>query len=617
MFSLELMEEKKVHVSLKERLESLKLAVQWTYRSSKALTFIVFTIAIFGGLLTIVEPYFFKIIIDKVTNPEELTKVEQAGLGILGILFIYGIAKITQSMLWDAQTVIKKVHSQKLDRHASHVLMEKISSLDTAYFEDSKYYNTLTKASQNLYRINEFFWQFTFLTGQLVGAIVIIAALLTFHWIVAVLILFAAMPSILIALRKTKTVWGIFDSYSPISRQSKYYQGLMMESPQAIKEIKLFDLQSHFLGKFNTLAGKFIKKQETTAKKELIQYFFMGFFEVLFSIIAAALVVFAFIRGEITIGQFTFFWALLFQFSEHVRWIVRLGSELNEHATFISPFVKILNFKPFVKEAEKPLEFPVKLKKNIEFRNVTFYYPGAKRPALKNFNLIIKPEESIALVGENGSGKTTIIKLLTRLYDVSEGEILIDNINIKEYSIKSLYKNIGVIFQDFMKYEALLKENVGFGRVSEIKNYQKISEASKKSGAAEFISELDKGYETHLGKTLKEEGVELSIGQWQKVALARAFFKDAQILCLDEPTAAVDAKTEYQLFKKFENLTKNKTSILISHRFSTVRMSHKIVVIDKGKIVEEGTHRELMNRKGLYAKMFRLQAEGYRDYFEK
>ncbi len=604
---------KKKQLPFKERIASLKLAISWTYHSSKPLTYTIFAIAILGGLLTLVEPWIFKLIIDKITVGITLSDSQKLGFGIVGILVLYGAAKITQNMLWDIQTLIKRVHSQKLDKYTSTLMMNKISSLDARYFEDPAYYNTLTKATQNLWRVNEFFWQFTFLIGQLVGVIVIIGALFTLNWIIVVLVIAASVPSLLLVIKKSTITWGIFDSYSPISRQANYYKWLMTEKPEAIKEIKLFGLKPHFIGQFESLISKFVEKQEKSARQEFGKYVIIVLLEGVFSVIAAWFVLRAFMRSEITLGQFTFFWALLFQFSEHVRWIVRMTGELYEHSLFITPFVKIFTFKPTVIENDTALEFPKKLKQGIEFRNVTFYYPGSKKPSLKNVTLFIKPEENVALVGENGSGKTTLIKLLTRLYDTTEGEILIDGISIKKYSIKSLHENIGVIFQDFMKYDAVLQENIGFGNVQYMKDKSKIHIASVKSGAWKFVQALERQYETHLGKTLKDKGIELSIGQWQKIALARAFFKDAQILCLDEPTAAVDAKTEYELFKKFERLTKGKTTFLISHRFSTVRMAHRIIVMKRGNVVEQGKHRELLKKGGIYAKMFSMQAEGYKD----
>ena len=218
----------------------------------------------------------------------------------------------------------------------------------------------------------------------------------------------------------------------------------------------------------------------------------------------------------------------------------------------------------------------------------------------------------IVITGGPSSGKTTLIKLLTRLYEVSKGEITIDGVNIREYSLEDLADAIGVIFQDFMKYEAVVEENIRYGKITKDKYKINIHKAAKKSGAWDFVKALDKKYKTQIGKKLDEEGIDLSVGQWQKIALARAFFKDAPILILDEPTAAVDAKAEYNLFKRFKKLSKNKTTILISHRFSTVRMADRIIVIANGRIVEQGTHKELLKKKGVYAKLFTLQAEGYK-----
>ena len=530
---------------------------------------------------------------------------------MIGVLVIYGVARVLQSILWDVQVIIKKVHAQKLERHVANVLMNKISSLDAVYFEDPEYYNTLTKANHSLWRVNDFFWQFTFFLGQAISVLVIISALFTFNWLIVLLITGAAIPSIIFAFRASKMVWGAFDSASPISREANYYRQLMIDKPEAVKEIRLFGLKYHFLGKFDNLFVQFINSQEKAAKKELGLYILIGIIEGSLSVLAAWLVVKSFLNSQISIGELTFFWALLFQFAEHARWMVRMIGELNQSATFITPFIKILGFKSTIKEAENPKVFPSEIKRGIEFRNVSFYYPTSKNPTLNNFNLKINPGESIALVAQNGSGKTTLIKLLTRLYDVNEGEILIDGANIKEYPISDLHKNIGVIFQDFMKYESSIEENIGYGKIANMKSKDKIHSASLKAEAYDFIKDLSKKYKTHLGKTLKEEGTELSVGQWQKIALARAFFKDAQILCLDEPTAAVDAKAEYQLFQKFENLTKGKITILISHRFSTVRMADKIILIEKGRIVEQGSHNELLRKSGKYSKLFRMQAESY------
>jgi len=604
-------EKSKKKENWKEKFEALKLAVKWTYQSSKFLTIAVLIITILGGLITIVEPYLFKLILDFLIGQDKLPTKVALTIGIIGILIIYGVARIFQNIFWDISNMIRRIHSLRIEKQVMHSLMENISSLDLVYFEDPKYYDILSRATSNLWRVLDVFWQFTFLIGEVVSILVIVVALFAFDWRLVGLVILGAIPSILLVLRTAEVQWSAFVESSPIFRHAHYYRSLLMERPEAMKEIKSFGLREHFLKKFRDLFSAFIKNQDKAAIDQLKWYVLVGIVEGSLSVFAAWLVVKSFMVGKITIGDLTFLWAILFQFAAHVRWVVRMVGDMNTHATFLTPIVDVLNFKPTIEEPKKPRSFPKKLKIGIEFRNVTFRYHNSKRIVLDNISFHIKPREDIAIVGINGSGKTTLIKLLCRLYDVTEGEILIDGVNIKEYSVKELIDNIGVIFQDFMKYEALVEENIRYGNISQRKHKLKVIKAAKKSGAWDFIKELEKKFKTQIGKKLKEGGVELSGGQWQKIALARAFFKDAPILILDEPTAAVDAKAEYNLFRRFKQLSKHKNTLLISHRFSTVRMADRIIVLNKGKIVEEGDHQELLEKDGLYAKLFKLQARGY------
>src|SRR3989344_2523059 len=352
--------------------------------------------------------------------------------------------------------------------------MKHISSLDLVYFEDPNYYNTLSRATSNMWRVIEVFWSITFLLNNFVSVFVIFSALIFFDWRIVIIIALGTIPSIILALNTSELIWSAFVESSPISRHAYYYKSLLTDEPQAIKEIRSFGLKEHFLKKFRKLFGSFITKQNNVAKKQLKWYFIIAIVEGSLSVLAAYLVVKSYFAGNITLGSLTFYWALLFQFAEHVRWSVRLLTDLNTHATFLTPLIELLNFKSTILETNKPKQFPSIIKNGIEFRNVTFYYPRSKKPALRNINLFIKPKESIALVGENGSGKTTLIKLLSRLYDVNDGEILIDGINIKEFKLDDLYKNIGAIFQDFMKYEALIQENISFGRLERKSEKEKI-----------------------------------------------------------------------------------------------------------------------------------------------
>ena len=604
---------KKKDVKWEERKEALKLSLQWTYRASPLLTGIIFFVIVFGGLLVILEPYLFQIIIDSLTQSSDLGTAEALAYSLIGVLVVYGVAKTIQSVLWDVQALIKHMHGKRIDKIVTEDMMKKVSSLDAVYFEDPQYYNTLMKSNENNWRVNNFFWEFTFFAGQLLSTIVILIALLTFNWIIVVLILFAAIPSIFLAFKKTSISWGIYESTSPLARRAQYYRQLMTTTPEAVKEIRLFGLQKHFLKRYSSLLEKYIKEEDKAILSQIWLVVFGSLVNGVFSVLAAWFVIEAYFTGAISIGQVTFYWALLFQFSQQARYMVTSIGALNEGATFIAPLVRLFAFKNTITNVTSPKPFPKKFTQGIEFRNVSFRYPREKRYALRNFSLHIHPGENIALVGENGSGKTTMVKLLTRLYDVTEGEILIEGVNIKEYKLDDLYKNIGVIFQDFIKYEALIAENIAYGEISKLKKKDNVHRSAVQSRAWDFIKTLEKQYKTHIGKTLEEKGTELSLGQWQKIALARAFFKDAKILCLDEPTAAVDARAEYMLFQKFKKLTKGKMTFLISHRFSTVRMADKIVVLQRGKMVEQGDHKTLLKNKKLYSQLFAMQAEGYRE----
>lgn len=597
----------------KKKLAALKLAIKWNYQASPLLLITVVFITIFGGLITIIEPYIFKLILDRIASKTDLSVPVQVGFSLISIFVIYGVARVFQGLFWDLNNLIRRVQNMKMERHVMYSIMSHISSLDLVYFERADYYNVLSRASSNLWRLTEFFWVFTFLITEGVSSLVIIGALLAFDWRVVALILLGAIPSIIIALKwSSEFLYSAFEQASPIYRHATYYRSLLTEQPEAIKEIRTFGLGGYFLEKFRNLFAKFIQKHESAMIRHFVFYGVLTVIEGSLSVFAAWLVVRSFLEGKISIGDLTFMWAILFQFAMHLRWVIRMITDINTHATFLTPVVEVLDFKPQITDPISPVPFPKQIKKGIELKNVTFYYPNSKVPALKNVNLLIKPKQSIALVGENGSGKTTLIKLLCRLYEVSEGEILVDGINIKNFCLSDLYDNMGIIFQDFMKYEALVKENIAFGRLKDIHKSEQVKQAAIKSGAWNFIKDLEKSYQTMLGKKLKEEGVELSVGQWQKVALARAFFRDAQMLILDEPTAAVDAKAEYDLFKKFRALTKNKITFLISHRFSTVRMADKIVVVDKGRMIESGSHEDLLKKKGTYSKLFKLQAKGYK-----
>lgn len=598
---------------LTERWKAAKLAFAWTYQASKTLSFLVILLSVLAGLLPVLIAYTYKLILDALAGQNTAQGLySQLAIGILGLIIINGSLKTIESLIDNTIGMIKRAHFVRLERHAVSKLMDKVASLDIEYFEDPKYFDTLYKSNSNIGRITDLFFGMLYWIQLLVGTISTGIIVIGFDFKVFVLILFGAIPGIYLSLKRTEITWSAFSSYSPISRHAEYYKNLLTQKPEAIKEIKLFGLKDYFLDKFRNLFTDYIKKNDRAILKNISYTLIDIVFSGIIAIIVGWMVAQSYSMGVITIGTFTFVWAMAYQFMTQIKYSTGWFENLYSNASYLTPIVELLGFKPILAEPLYPIKFPKKIRKGIEFKNVTFYYPRARKPALKNLNLFIKPKENIALVGENGSGKTTLVKLLCRLYDVSEGEILIDDVNIKEYSQKDLHDNLGIIFQDFMKYEATAQENIGFGKLKDINNKQKIDSAAKKSGALEFIRSYKEKFKVQLGKQIKENGTELSGGQWQKIALARAFFRDAPILILDEPTAAVDARAEYNLFKRFQKLTKDKITFLISHRFSTVRMADRILVINKGKIIEQGTHKDLLKKKGVYAELFNLQALGYK-----
>jgi ATP-binding cassette subfamily B protein len=278
---------------------------------------------------------------------------------------------------------------------------------------------------------------------------------------------------------------------------------------------------------------------------------------------------------------------------------------------FLTDLLAFFRMKPTIRSKPNALRAPRPIQQGFEFRDVSFRYPGTERTVLNRLNFHLHPAERVALIGENGQGKTTIVKLITRLYDPTEGEILLDGVDLREYDLEDLYREIGVIFQDFMRYEMTSRENIAVGRIEEIENTALLREAAQKSLADEVIARLPGSYEQMLGRRF-DGGVDLSGGEWQKIALARAYLRDAQVLILDEPTAALDARSEFEVFRRFADLTAGKMALFISHRFSTVRMADRIVVLENGRVIEDGSHARLTSLGGRYAEMFEMQAASYR-----
>jgi ATP-binding cassette subfamily B protein len=397
---------------------------------------------------------------------------------------------------------------------------------------------------------------------------------------------------------------------TPMRRQLDYLR-ILGGSKEAAKELKLFGLKNFLLQRFTRLSDDIYDENVALSRRKLIAGSLLSMIGTMGYYSAYAFVIWRTVAGAMSIGTLTFLAGAIQQASSNIQQIFSTLAGIGDQALFVTDLLAFFDMKPTIQSKKNALPAPRPIVGGVEFRNVSFSYPGNPRRVLDQINFKLHTNERLALIGENGQGKTTIVKLITRLYDPTEGQILLDGIDLREYDLEDLHREIGVIFQDFMRYEMTARENIAVGRIDEINNLDLLKSAAQKSMADETIGRLSLGYDQMLGRRF-EQGVDLSGGEWQKVALARAYLRDAQLLILDEPTAALDARSEFEVFHRFAELTAGKMALFISHRFSTVRSADRILVLENGRIAEEGTHDQLASMGGRYAEMFEMQASSYR-----
>jgi ATP-binding cassette, subfamily B, bacterial len=500
--------------------------------------------------------------------------------------------------------------ADKYTRHVSIQVMKHASELDLIAYEDPVFYDRLDRARVQATDRLGMIQSIGRLVQQVITTISLSVSIMLFSPWLLLLLIVGVIPAFLGESHFAFLGYAKNFRQTPIRRELDYLR-VLGGSREAAKELKLFGLSKFLTDRFTRLSDQIYVENVGLARRRLVAGSFFSVIGTVGYYSAYVYVIWRTVQGALSIGTLTFLAGAIMQASSNIQQIFSTLSSIADQALFLTDLLAFFDMQPTIRSKPNALPAPRPIRRGFEFRNVSFSYPGSSRLILNRLNFHLHPGERVALIGENGQGKTTIVKLITRLYDPTEGEVFLDGVDLREYSLEDLYKEIGVIFQDFMRYEMRAAENIAVGRIEDIENRNLLQMAAQKSLADQVIGKLPAQYEQMLGRRF-DGGVDLSGGEWQKVALARAYLRDAQVLILDEPTAALDARSEFEVFKRFAELTTGKMALFISHRFSTVRMADRIVVLENGKIAEEGSHDQLSRRGGRYAEMFEMQAASYR-----
>jgi ATP-binding cassette subfamily B protein len=500
--------------------------------------------------------------------------------------------------------------ADKYTRYVSIRVLEHASNLDLLAYEDPVYYDRLERARVQATDRLVMIQAVGRLVQQVITTITLSVSIMFFSPWLMLLLIVGVVPAFLGESHFAFLGYAKNFRQTPVRRQLDYLR-VLGGSKEAAKELKLFGLRKFLIERFTTLSDEIYAENIGLSRRKLIAGSLLSMVGTMGYYSAYVFVIWRTVNGQLSIGTLTFLAGAIQQASSNIQQIFSTIAAIGDQALFLTDLLAFFNMQPTIRSKPNALPAPRPIKQGIEFRNVSFSYPGNSRLILDHINFHVHPTERLALIGENGQGKTTIVKLITRLYDPSDGQILLDGVDLREYDLEDLHREMGVIFQDFMRYEMTAAENIAVGRVEELSNPELLRAAAQKSMADATIARLPRGYDQMLGRRF-ENGVDISGGEWQKVALARAYLRNAQILILDEPTAALDARSEFEVFQRFAELTAGKMALFISHRFSTVRSADRIIVLENGKIAEEGSHDQLSRLGGRYAEMFEMQASSYR-----
>lgn len=561
------------------------------------------------GVLPLATLYLIKLIVDAVTRAVGAPDPVAAFTPVLFFIVLAGGAALLQASLQAANALIQEGVSLTVSDKMYSVLHAKSVAVDLDYYENPQYFDTLHRAqregpSRPVRIVNTFMG----LGQNSISLVAMAGLLLSFHWVVALILVAAAAPGILVRIKYARIMYDWQREKTQDERKAMYYNWILTGNVHA-KEVRLFGIGDEISQRFSNVRQKLRSEQFSISRKRAAADFMAQAIGSLAVFATFGVIAYRAVLGAITLGDMVMFYQAFQRGLGFLRGVLRGMADLYENNLFLSYLYEFLDHEPNVKEPAQPLAVPEKMRHGMRLEKVWFQYPSTPSVVLKDISFSVKPGEVVALVGENGSGKTTLAKLLCRLYDPTDGRITLENIPLSGFSTPSLRREISVIFQDFVKYNLSVDDNIRFGNIDlPLSNNGAVEKAAAEAGADRFITTLPQKYQTMLGRVFTD-GVELSIGQWQMIALARAFLRDARLIVLDEPTSSLDPNTEYQVFQKFRQLLKNRSAVLISHRFSTVRMADRILVLKEGRLVEQGPHHELIQKNGYYAELFKKQSE--------
>ena len=603
-------------LDLRERLGTLRNLPEFfrlIWNCNQWLTTLNVLLRVVRASLPLIMLYLAKLIIDEIVLLSGVgsgVSVVNPDMSILTILVLAELGfAVFSDLLGRGIALVDSLLGDLVSHDISIRLMNQSAKLDLECFEDSEFYDKLERARRQASSRILLMSQALTQLQECITVFFLAAALITFNAWLLLLLAITLVPAFLGETHFNNQSYSLMYGWTEERRELDYLR-FAGASDETAKEVKIFGLSDFFGIRYRKLAGEYYQANKNLSVRRAAWGGLLSTVGSLGYYTAYAVIIYRTVYGELTLGDLTFLSGSFLRLRSLMEAILIRFSSIADSALYLRDLFDFLEMKPNISTSDNSLPFPVKIIKGFTFEDVGFRYPQSKQWVLRNISFTLLPGEKIALVGENGAGKTTLVKLLTRLYDPTEGRILLEGKDLRDYDLEGLRDAVGVIFQDYVKYHLTVSENIAVGRISELKNEKRIKESASRSLADSVIEKLPEGYQQRIGRWFKR-GTNLSGGEWQKIAIARAYMRDAQMLILDEPTASLDARAEHEVFKRFVELTFDKCAVLISHRFSTVRMADRIVVLHQGRLLEHGSHEELLAAEGQYADLFQMQAAGY------